>query len=677
MNQHPTTNDTRLPVSSEPLSEKKDEIDTVNFDRRRRSEAIRQNEEYEREKRRRILAARRRAERIRRAKIARLKALLMFAVIALGCLCLVIAGIVAAVKALTSPKKPVKPDGAVSDAETALVSAFISDTGIVYSPGYAPLAEQINAFLSDTSLGIPQGTVKVGEYGELARRYAGFGASDGYFALKNAVRDVPMYANGYLWTENANIRSSETSGYFYDTDTSCLSAVANICLWEGDGLFLSEPDTDNQPKLDKSAGLTVLEKLNAATDYLFRADTERGVKYDPLSGLVYIHTPDNDGSSTGNGSNRWFNFRFGYLDAYENISFNRAMNDLAKLYTLLGETEKADEYTAIAAKNTAAFNEKFWDEQNGRYIGCIDKNGAAHDYGFVFLNLEAIEAGMTDADKAEKIFSWLDGTRTIDSDTAVGNDIYNGVLIRNTTLAAKDSWWDYLDGSLPLSESGGWGKYYQNGGFSLSTSFYDILARYKTGRTEQAASLMKSLLEAYANGSLAASDSSVRISGDALAGLAPTVYLRTLFGLDTDGFRLSLTPDYTMFQALNAAEETDEPEKTAKKEKKSKKDQAEELTFPTVGLHNIQFSRNTYGALFSDGTVYLTAQNQMPVRFRIGGFVPDTSYDIITVAGGFEKTRVSAVSDQTGQLDISADFGGESYLKVEITPVEPNNGKKK
>lgn len=105
MNQHPTTNDTRLPVSSEPLSEKKDEIDTVNFDRRRRSEAIRQNEEYEREKRRRILAARRRAERIRRAKIARLKALLMFAVIALGCLCLVIAGIVAAVKALTSPKK--------------------------------------------------------------------------------------------------------------------------------------------------------------------------------------------------------------------------------------------------------------------------------------------------------------------------------------------------------------------------------------------------------------------------------------------------------------------------------------------------------------------------------------------------------------------------------------------
>lgn len=64
-----------------------------------------------------------------------------------------------------------------------------------------------------------------------------------------------MYANGYLWTETTGIRSSETDGYFYDTDTAFVSAVANICLWEGDGLYLSEADTDNQPKLDKSQRL--------------------------------------------------------------------------------------------------------------------------------------------------------------------------------------------------------------------------------------------------------------------------------------------------------------------------------------------------------------------------------------------------------------------------------------
>ena len=668
MNRQPNQTETESPVIL-PSNEQEPAIDPVHFDRRKRTEAIRQNEEAEREKRRKIQAARRRAEYRRRAKIARLKAMCLFAATVLGVLCIAIAGIVAAVKALNKPKAPALPDGAVTPEETALIEAFQADTAVIYVPGNT-LAATANAFLNDTSLGIPQSTAKVGEFGELARRYAGFGTSDGYFALKNALRDVPMYANGYLWTETTGIRSSETDGYFYDTDTAFVSAVANICLWEGDGLYLSEADTDNQPKLDKSQGLTVLEKLNEVTAYLFRADTERGVKYDPLSGLVYIHTPDNDGTSSGNGSNRWFNFRFGYLDAYENISFGRAVTDLAKLYTLLGETEKADEYTRIAEKNRAAFNEKFWDEKKGRYIGCIDINGAVHDYGFVFLNLEAIEAGFADAEKAEKIFAWLDGNRTVEGDTAIGTDIYFGAFIRNTTLAAKDSWWDYLGGTLPLSENGGWGRYYQNGGYSLSTTYYDIMARYKTGRTQEAAEHLKQLLNAYADGTLKTSDGTVRISGDALAGLAQTAYIRTVFGLDTDGFRLCMTPDYAFLAALESSDETDaEAEKAAKSEKKAKKDEEAETAHPTIGLHNITFSRNGYGVLLDADTVYITAQNKQPVRLRLGGFEAGVSYDLVMVEGGFEKVRTPYTSDESGYLDISADFGGTSYLKIEKTPL--------
>lgn len=668
MNRQPNQTETESPVIL-PSNEQEPAIDPVHFDRRKRTEAIRQNEEAEREKRRKIQAARRRAEYRRRAKIARLKAMCLFAVMVLGVLCIAIAGIVAAVKALNKPKAPALPDGAVTPEETALIEAFQANTAVIHVPGNT-LAATANAFLNDTSLGIPQSTAKVGEFGELARRYAGFGTSDGYFALKNALRDVPMYANGYLWTETTGIRSSETDGYFYDTDTAFVSAVANICLWEGDGLYLSEADTDNQPKLDKSQGLTVLEKLNEVTAYLFRADTERGVKYDPLSGLVYIHTPDNDGTSSGNGSNRWFNFRFGYLDAYENISFGRAVTDLAKLYTLLGETEKADEYTRIAEKNRSAFNEKFWDEKKGRYIGCIDINGAVHDYGFVFLNLEAIEAGFADAEKAEKIFAWLDGNRTVEGDTAIGTDIYFGAFIRNTTLAAKDSWWDYLGGTLPLSENGGWGRYYQNGGYSLSTTYYDIMARYKTGRTQEAAEHLKQLLNAYADGTLKTSDGTVRISGDALAGLAQTAYIRTVFGLDTDGFRLCMTPDYAFLAALESSDETDaEAEKAAKSEKKAKKDEEAETAHPTIGLHNITFSRNGYGVLFDAETVYITAKNKQPVRLRVGGFEAGVSYDLVMVEGGFEKVRTPYTSDESGYLDISADFGGTSYLKIEKTPL--------
>ena len=130
-----------------------------------------------------------------------------------------------------------------------------------------------------------------------------------------------------------------------------------------------------------------------------------------------------------------------------------------------------------------------------------------------------------------------------------------------------------MGGTLPLSENGGWGRYYQNGGYSLSTTYYDIMARYKTGRTQEAAEHLKQLLNAYADGTLKTSDGTVRISGDALAGLAQTAYIRTVFGLDTDGFRLCMTPDYAFLAALESSDETDaEAEKAAKSEKKAKKD---------------------------------------------------------------------------------------------------------
>ena len=35
----------------------------------------------------------------------------------------------------------------------------------------------------------------------------------------------------------------------------------------------------------------------------------------------------------------------------------------------------------------------FWNEDRGRFVACIDIDGAAHDYGFTFLNLEAIYYG--------------------------------------------------------------------------------------------------------------------------------------------------------------------------------------------------------------------------------------------------------------------------------------------
>ncbi len=644
----------RYPSASTQAPSSSDTLDPISFDRRKRAEAIRQNEELERERRRRKLAARRRAERMRRARIQRIKALCLLAVAGVGALCLVIGVITFAVKAVLAAKEKDKlPEGAITAEETALVEAFCASSSTIYTTDTSTLAQDIHAFLHDTSLAIPDTTDKISEFGPLSRRLAYASDSEAFASLKAAVRDAPMYSNGYFWTEMGNIRSSETGGYFYDTDTSYISAVCNICLWEGDGVFLSESDATKEAKMDVSGGMTVLQKLEAAVNYLFADDTERGLKYDELSGLVYIHTAENNGTSQGYGSNAWYNFRFGYLDANANLAFNRAMTDLSALYTLLGENDEAEKYAAIAARNANAFNEKFWDSAKGRYIGCIDKNGDVHDYGFVFLNLEAIEAGLADAKKADSILSWLDGTRTLEGDTVQGTDICpSGSLIRNTTRAAEDKWWDYQGGKLPLSAAGAWGSYYQNGGYSLSTAYYDILARYSTGHTESALLRMKNLLRDYTGEGLALSNGAAcRISGDALAGLAPHAYLRILFGLDTDGFRLCLTPDFSLFTDSTANSE---------KGKKSK-----EPEVPVVGLRSVDFAHNRYGILFAEDTIYIIADKKKPVRFRIAGFEAGNTYDLVTVEAGFETTRTPLLASENGTLDISAEFGDGCYVKLE------------
>lgn len=665
MNQDTNNRGTGRTSSPPSGSASTDFFEPIDFDRRKRTEAIRQNEELERERRRKRLAAQRRAERIRRARIRRFKALCMLAVVAVGVLCIVIALVTMLFRAIFSGNdKDKASDGSVSAEETTLIGNFLSCTDSLYINEESSTVRIINAFLDDTLLSVPSTTDKISEFAALSRRLGYRSNGEAFAALKDAVRDAPMYSNGYIWTEMTSIRSSETGGYFYDTDTSYISAVANICLWEGDGMFLSQTDATTEPKLDISGGMTVLQKLEAAIDYLFRDTTERGLKYDELSGLVYIHTEDNDGTSQGYGSNPWYNFRFGYLDAYANLSFNRAMNDLSALYTLLGETEKSEKYSAIARKNAAAFNEKFWDSSKGRYIGCIDKNGEAHDYGFVFLNLEAVEAGLADSEKADSILSWINGERTIEGDTAVGSDISpSGSLVRNTTRAAEDKWWDYLGGKLPLSSVGTWGQYYQNGGYSLSTAYYDFMARYKNGRSEQALLRMKNLLNDYSSGGLALSNGpSCRVSGDALAGLTPTAYVRVLFGLETDGFRICLSPDFSLV--------TEEPAENTKKGK------AVEPTEPTVGLRSIEFAHNRYGALFVGGTVYLTADKRSPVRFRIAGFEPNASYDTVAVENGFEISRTTVTADENGELNLAVEFGAESYLKIEKTPTDEKNNKK-
>ncbi len=638
-----------------------DDLQLVRFDRQRRLEEIQNAEEQERQRRRAEQIRRRKAEKKRQIKIARIKGVCLLAVIAIA-LIFAVVGIVSAITKAVKKSGGTSglPDGYVSEAESTLVSGFIDSKNIIIAPEDNAVLRTADDMLTSITLSrsatvnIPQNTVKIDEYGELSERYSLFSTSDQFAFLKNSVKNAPIYTNGYMWSENESIKSSLTGGYMYDTNSSFISAVANICLWEGGIDFLSEIDSDEEPKLDVSKGMTVREKLEKAVGHYFDGDIAGGgIKYDPISSLVYIHTANNNGTSSGNSSNKWYNFRFGYLDGYTNISFNRAMQDLSKLYSFMGLEEESQTYADIAQKNARAFNEKFWSKEKGRYVGCFDKNGASYDYGFVFLNLEAIEAGIADTVKTADIFSWLDGTRLIESDTAKGSDIYAyGFAPRNTTVPAEDTWWDYLGGLLPLSGDGGYNRYYQNGGASLYTEYYDIMARYAAGSDTVKTRLASLASEFSKSGFASGYESAVyNISGNALSGLTPVAYLKTVFGIDTDGFRLYVSPDLSFTDTGTEVSE-------------------ESSAIGSFGIKGIDFAKNSYGFLFDDGKVYVTATFKSPVRMSIGGFEESASYDIVTVEDGMEIERKPITSSGNGIIDIAENFGNTSYLKIERTSEE-------
>ena len=67
---------------------------------------------------------------------------------------------------------------------------------------------------------------------------------------------------------------------------------------------------------------------------------------------------------------------------------------------------------------------RFWNEKTGRF-GTVDLDGSLHDYGFTFLNNEAVYYGFATPEQARSIHAWIAGERTVEGDTSSGADIYH------------------------------------------------------------------------------------------------------------------------------------------------------------------------------------------------------------------------------------------------------------
>ncbi len=373
---------------------------------------------------------------------------------------------------------------------------------------------------------------------------------------RDALAANPITPDGYVHTWGATIGWPFPDGAKYDTrhfdsNARFILGVYRWVTWRRDKAFLCRQ----------------LERVRKAMAYqLFQLQGE--------GGLIISNSKDNTGRPGSLGGNYWDILPFGHKDAYCNIAFYASLRAMAELEYLaqswctpeerntspLGRSPRA--YMELARLAKMRFNETFWDESTGRYIGCVDIDGVRRDYGFTFVNLEAMAYGLADTEQAKRIYHWMEN-----EPTSTGKpDTYTAFLFapRATTFhnpirndpadiqrAGRPSWWHMDWNGTPF------GDQCQDGGAILYTSYYDILARATLLGADNAWRRYRAILDRYqmpdrlcggpplSRGEIPQQENPGQVGVDLPfpeSGLVPASVLYAFMGVMPDALGLSITP---------------------------------------------------------------------------------------------------------------------------------------
>jgi hypothetical protein len=217
------------------------------------------------------------------------------------------------------------------------------------------------------------------------------------------------------------------------------------------------------------------------------------VGHEGRSGVQWVNGAKQIVPGKGVGSNYWDLLPFGGEDALATVYLYDTLLELAELEELVGAHPEwciatgADAYDPADLRRLAAEvkeygGERFWNQVTGRF-GTVDLGGVMHDYGFTFLNSEAVHFDFATPEQARSIHAWLSGKRTVEGDTSSGSDIYHWRFgPRSSTRRNADYYfWGWSD-----PESIPWGYQVQDGGAVLGWSYYDLMARLKTAGPDDA-----------------------------------------------------------------------------------------------------------------------------------------------------------------------------------------------
>ncbi len=237
----------------------------------------------------------------------------------------------------------------------------------------------------------------------------------------------------------------------------------------------------------------VIDRMRLALRY--QQTVMGGLKYNRIRDTWAGHdglpgfTVERDGKKKlqyghGIGSNYWDLLPIGWDDMYATSQYYASLGTMAEVEEAIAAHPGWDvskgalaldpaelRSHATAVKNTA--NEIFWNDKTGRFVACIDQDGRAHDYGFTFLNLDAIWYGIASDAHAKLIMDWLGGKRVVDGDTSTGADIYHWRFGPRATTKRNLDWYGQ---GWTEPERIPWGGQVQDGGAVLGFAFYDYWA---------------------------------------------------------------------------------------------------------------------------------------------------------------------------------------------------------
>ena len=411
---------------------------------------------------------------------------------------------------------------------------------------------------------------------------------DAQALAKQKIADFAQNENGYIWSwgDRAYWQVDAVGGradydsaavaYHYDGTFRFIAAVADVVNWENSTDFLDVVDNTADGTspvdmcVDVSAGRTVWQKTEKAFQFILEnLNGKNGIIILPNSAPEGLSERaqrlyNTSGNLGANSANYWDNYAYGGYDAYENALFYNVLIKMAGLYARLDREDDREYCLELAQTVKENYDTYFWNETTGRYLNAIETQSGKQkkfDYGLTFQNTEALVYGLGDTDKAESIYSWIDGTRIVESDIgetglgSVGEDIYAySIAPRTNTVAIESvfedgkSWW-HAPETISVTGNAAWDRHQTNGGIIFFTEFYDLLARAKYQGADSVYERYKAIADFYRDTKFSEQNSSVRNSWKIgvlyefpESGLVPSAYLYGILGIDADEQGLKIEP---------------------------------------------------------------------------------------------------------------------------------------